>query len=162
MSEPLTTTAPVATNPDAWVVAVRGSWQTSGHRLTEPRTRVLRRIATYTAPFTAEQLYADLAGDDPPPGRATVYRVLEQLHDAGWLARLHPTGADVGYVASWPGHLHHLICTACGKVVAFEGCGMSPLLEQLSRQTDFAIDGHMVQIYGRCAHCQSPTVKRKA
>jgi Fur family ferric uptake transcriptional regulator len=51
--------------------------------------------------------------------------------------------------------MHHLICTNCGKVVAFEGCMMGDLIDQLSRQTNFAIEGHLFQIYGRCAACRA-------
>ena len=154
MSDTLQTAASVPANPEAWVSMVRSAWQTSGHRITEPRMRVLRRIAGYITPFTAEQLYTDLLHDSPPPGRATVYRALEQLHEAGWLARLHPGMADSGYIASWPGHLHHLICTNCGAVVAFEGCALGDLADRLTASTDFTIEGHLLQIYGRCAKCR--------
>ena len=154
MSDTLHTAASIPANAEVWVSSVCAAWQTSGHRITEPRTRVLRCIANYTTPFTAEQLYNDLQHTDPPPGRATVYRALEQLHEDGWLARMHPGVADSGYIASWPGHIHHLVCTNCGVVIAFEGCVMGDLLHRLSQQTDFAIDGHLLQIYGRCAQCR--------
>ncbi len=155
MHETLHTAASVPANPDAWVSMVRAAWQSSGHRITDPRMRVLRRIASYTAPFTAEQLYNDLLDASSTPGRATVYRTLEQLHEAGWLARMHPGVAEPGYIASWPGHLHHLICTNCGAVVAFEGCALGDLIERLTASTDFLIEGHLLQIYGRCGKCRS-------
>lgn len=135
--------------------SVRGAWQSGGHRLTEPRVRVLQTIARYATPFSAEQLCADLAQGDEPPGRATVYRTLEQLHSTGWLARIHPQSGEAGYVPSFPGHLHHLVCTNCGVVIAFEGCALDGLLERLASQTSFAIEGHLLQLYGRCANCKN-------
>ena len=37
-----------------------------------------------------------LAAAGERPGRATVYRTIEQLHGTGWLARIHPEGAEAG------------------------------------------------------------------
>lgn len=154
MREPKRDSLPVRVNPDVWVQTVRNALHTAGYRSTEPRNRVLKRIAAYRIPFTAEQLYAEVQHDDPPPGRATVYRTLEQLYSAGWVARIHTSTIEMGYIASWPGHLHHLVCTSCGTVIAFEGCALDELLARLSQQTNFRIEGHLLQIYGRCASCQ--------
>lgn len=145
---------PARVNPDAWMQAVRGAWQAGGLRVTEPRLRVLQTITRYTAPFSAEQLYDDLSGDERT-GRATVYRTLEHLHSAGWLARIHGGAGDEGYVASFPGHVHHLVCTSCGTVIAFEGCALDELVARLAAQTDFTIEGHLLQLYGRCAACRT-------
>jgi Fur family ferric uptake transcriptional regulator len=149
---------PARVNAEAWASAVRGAWHAAGLRATEPRLRLIATMARYAAPFSAEQLYGDLlAPDGDRPGRATVYRTIEQLHRAGWLARIHPQGAEVGYAPSFPGHLHHLVCTSCGVVIAFEGCALDALLARLAAQTDFAIEGHLLQLYGRCAECRRQT-----
>lgn len=140
-------------NPDKWVTAVQAAWRSTGHRITEPRTRVLRCIARYTTPFSAEQLYADLQQRNAAPGRATVYRALEQLASEGWVARIHTSTGEAGYSPSWPGHVHHLICTSCGKVIPFEGCVLDTLLASLKQQTDFTIESHLLEIYGRCRSC---------
>ncbi|MEI8165292.1 MAG: Fur family transcriptional regulator [Chloroflexales bacterium] len=146
---------PARVNPEAWTNAVRGAWLSGGRRVTEPRLRVLTTVARYAAPFTAEQLYTDIqTTGDEHPGRATVYRTLEQLSSAGWLARIHTQGGEVGYAPSFPGHMHHLVCTNCGIVIAFEDCALDELLVRLAAQTNFAIEGHLLQLYGRCAECR--------
>jgi Fur family ferric uptake transcriptional regulator len=146
---------PARVEPESWLREVRAAWQSDGLRATEPRQRVIQTIARYGTPFTAEQLYADLKGEgQPQTGRATVYRTLEQLHSGGWLARIHHQSGEAGYVPSFPGHLHHLVCTSCGVVIAFEGCALDELLARLADQTGFAIDGHLLQLSGRCAACR--------
>jgi Fur family ferric uptake transcriptional regulator len=146
--------APVPVNPERWVSAVQAAWRTAGHRMTEPRSQVLRYIASYSTPFSAEQLYAALQQDQLSPGRATVYRALEQLSHEGWIVRIHVGGNnDSTYSVSWPGHIHHLVCTSCGHVVAFAGCALETLLTQLSQQTGFQIEGHLLEVYGLCAAC---------
>ncbi|NTW03841.1 MAG: transcriptional repressor [Oscillochloris sp.] len=154
MTNPHPSPDTIRVNPESWKQAVRAAWHTAGNRLTEPRARVLDAIVRYSTPFSAEQLYADLGQDTDPPGRATVYRTIEQLNGAGWLARIHTQAGESGYVPSLPGHLHHLICTNCGVVIAFAGCALDDLLTHLASQTDFAIEGHLLQLYGRCARCK--------
>lgn len=153
--EPATTSTLVTINPDEWVAAVQQAWRQTGHRLTEPRNRVLRSIVAYRVPFSAEQLYADLQAQHPRTGRATVYRTLEQLWSERWLVRLHIGHAESSYALTWPGHLHHLICTSCGKVVAFQGCVLGEMIATLAQKTDFAIQGHLLELYGRCTACQT-------
>lgn len=122
----------------------------------------MRSIASYTTPFSAEQLYAALQHDDLTPGRATVYRALEQLSQEGWIVRIHASGGESAYSRSWPGHIHHLVCTSCGYVVAFTGCALDGLLAQLAQQTGFQIKGHLLEVYGLCAVCASEPPERTA
>lgn len=145
--------APIPVNPERWMSAVQAAWRATGHRMTEPRSQVLRYIASYSTPFSAEQLYAALQQDQLSPGRATVYRALEQLSHEGWIVRIHVGSADSTYSVSWPGHIHHLVCTSCGRVVAFAGCALDALLAQLSQQTGFQIEGHLLEVYGLCDEC---------
>jgi Fur family ferric uptake transcriptional regulator len=144
-------------NPDQWLQAVRHALRAGGHRITWPRNRVLQTIVRYQAPFTAEKLYADLQHlqMQQTPGRATVYRTLDQLVHSGWVVRLHTSNSEAGYYATWPGHIHHIVCTSCGKVIAFAGCMIEGMMTHLARQTGFTVEGHTLQVYGRCAQCQA-------
>lgn len=148
-------------NPDEWIEAVLSEWRYQGHRCTGPRARVLRHIAHRTAPFSAEQVYIDLLqiDDGPPPGRATVYRAIEQLLSRRWITRVYHSHAHVEstYIVTWPAHLHHLVCTSCGQVVQFYGCGLDEMLATLATHTNFLIQGHLLEIYGRCIECCSVT-----
>jgi Fur family ferric uptake transcriptional regulator len=140
--------------PERWIAAVQQAWRAAGHRITEPRVRVLHSIASYEAPFSAEQLFADLQRGEGSTGRATVYRALEQLSSAGWIARIHTSSGESAYSPSWPGHVHHLVCSSCGKVIIFTGCALDSLMSGLAQQTGFAIAGHMLEVYGLCSACQ--------
>ncbi|ACL24366.1 Fur family transcriptional regulator [Chloroflexus aggregans] len=139
----------------AWLNGVRAAWQRSGLRITGPRLRVIETIVSYRAPFSAEQLYADLCTHSDAPGRATVYRTIDQLHASGWLARIHGSVGEEGYIPCQPGHLHHLVCTQCGAVTSFEGCDIEQMIANVAAQTGFSVEGHLLQLFGRCAKCRS-------
>lgn len=139
----------------AWLNGVRAAWQRSGLRITGPRLRVIETIVSYQAPFSAEQLYADLCTHSDAPGRATVYRTIDQLHASGWLARIHGSVGEEGYIPCQPGHLHHLVCTQCGAVTSFEGCDIEQMIANVAEQTGFSVEGHLLQLFGRCAKCRS-------
>lgn len=142
-----------------WVDKVLGHLSEQGHRVTAPRRMILERIAQYTQPFSTEQLFKDVDGDDGPIGRATVYRTVELLLDNQWLARVHwsaskDSTAEHAYVPIEQGHQHHLVCKNCGSVVAFEGCDIDEILGGLARRLNFRVDGHWLEVYGLCQLCQ--------
>jgi Fur family ferric uptake transcriptional regulator len=142
-----------------WVENVLAHLSAQGNRVTEPRRAILERIVRYTQPFSAEQLFKDLGGDDSPIGRATVYRTVDLLLADGWLARVHwspskESNDDHAYVPVERGHQHHMVCKNCGSVAAFEGCVLDTLLGGLARRLNFRVDGHWLEIYGLCQVCQ--------
>lgn len=137
-----------------WVGSVIGTLTDERYRITEPRKHLLRRVAAYRTPFTAEQLYADTRGADGSVGRATVYRTLELLSETGWLSRIHREDGEHAYVAASSRHQHHLVCKACGDVVPFEGCDLDALLGGLADRLGFRIEGHWLEAFGQCHRCQ--------
>lgn len=138
----------------SWVESIITTLSHEGYRITEPRKSLLRRVAQYTNPFTAEQVYSDLCSAGESVGRATVYRTLELLQSRHWLARIHRDDGEHAYVVTDGGHQHHLVCTSCGSVTAFEGCDVNALLGGLAERLGFRIDGHWLEAFGRCQRCQ--------
>lgn len=148
----------------SWIERVLQSLSDDGHRVTGPRRAILERISRYSQPFTAEQLWLDLAevqAEHGTIGRATVYRTVDLLAETRWLARVHwsrstQTAADAehAYVPVEPGHQHHLVCKNCGLVIAFEGCDIDHLLGGLAKRLNFRVDGHWLEAFGLCQSCQ--------
>src|SRR5258705_4495217 len=73
----------------SWVENILAHLSQQGHRVTEPRRAILERIVRYSQPFTTEQLFKDLGGEQSSIGRATVYRTVDLLLADRWLARVH-------------------------------------------------------------------------
>ena len=129
-----------------------------GYRLTAPRRAVLQAILPCRRPFTAEQLVSRLKESQPGLGRATVYRTLEILASVDVLTRILQPGGHPAYIVGSPGHRHHLVCSGCGTTVAFSACPVDDLVQTLSRDTEFSIHGHLLEVFGVCPTCKDAPV----
>jgi Fur family ferric uptake transcriptional regulator len=127
-----------------------------GYRSTAPRQTVVASVLRYDRPFTAEQLVTVVRKTDPSLGRATVYRTLEILASIDVVTRILQPGGHPAYVVGSPGHRHHLVCSGCGSTVAFTACPVDELVNTLRRDTDYAISGHLLEVFGVCPSCQRP------
>lgn len=125
-----------------------------GYRITGPRRAVIDAVLGRARPFTAEQIVAELKRVAPELGRATVYRTLEILASVDVLSRFLRADGHPAYIVGVPGHRHHLVCSDCGTVVAFTRCPVDDLVRDLSRDTDFAIQGHLLEVFGVCPECR--------
>lgn len=128
----------------------------AGHRLTQPRQVVVEAVAEQRSRFTAGELCDDVARRAPSVGRATVFRTMQLLAEAGVLERVHGDGGRDAYIVDSRGHHHHhhMVCGTCGAVVSLEGCGLEDFVTDLASRYGFAAEDHLVEIYGRCAACR--------
>lgn len=125
-----------------------------GYRSTAPRRAVVVDVLARARPFTAEEVVANLRERVPEIGRATVYRTLELLASVDVLSRVLRSDGHPAYIAGMPGHRHHLVCSDCGVAVAFSACPVDELVRDLSRDTRFSIEGHLLEVFGLCPACQ--------
>lgn len=132
-------------------IAMERNLERMGRRLTGPRRELLAVITRLGGHFSAEQL----ASAAPSVGRATVFRTLRLLQDAGAVCQVVAPDGALEYRVTAVGHHHHLVCAECGAVDDFSGCDISDLLAELSNRTGYHISAHRLEVYGRCAACQS-------
>ena len=127
----------------------------AGYRVTRARRAILNLVEEQDGRFSAEELVERVQQVAPGTGRATVYRTLDLLAALRLVERVHLQEGSHSYVrgdVSRPHH-HHLICSACGTVVEFEGCEIPQLAETVAARTGFTVEGHQLEVYGRCASC---------
>ena len=122
-----------------------------GYRDTTPRRTVARAIAEKERHFAAEELREQLPGI----GRATVYRSLKILVEAGALCRVLLEDGNLHYQLSHRGHHHHLLCVECGASEDLMGCDIEDRLESVADAHHFEVSGHWLEVYGRCQTCAS-------
>ena len=135
-----------------------------GKYQTEQKKLLLAFFASHPAEqFTAEQAANALAGEDEngenSPGKSTVYRLVAQMAEDGYLRRFAKTDGGRGWLYQYhekhdcDGHLH-LKCAACGTLLHLE-CGMSnELLAHIENIHRFKVDNTATVLYGLCGSCR--------
>lgn len=128
-----------------------------GLRITEPRRIVCEVIATrHGEHLTAAAIYDIVQSDmDGDLDRATVYRTLEVLEEAGIIKHGHiGHGPTVYHLAEESSH-QHLVCSHCGRVVTIDDATVRPLLEGIGEATGFAVDVEHFALSGLCRDCRT-------
>ncbi|HEX9795813.1 MAG TPA: Fur family transcriptional regulator [Anaerolineales bacterium] len=129
--------------------------RSAGHRVTWPRRAVIRVLQDADDLLEPEVVHQRAASMHPALGLVTVYRTLNLLVGLGLARRVH--GQDGCHAYAWSSfeHGHHVICRTCQAAVEFPGEeDLASLVQRVSRQTGFAIDGHMLELLGLCPGCQ--------
>ncbi len=146
-----------AMKPEAIEERLLAVFEAAGLRNTRPRREIVEQLAALAASgadFTAQDLWRDLQASDPGLGRATVYRAVDLLLSKGMLDRVPFADGTHRYRLCGGAHHHHLTCTRCQRVVEINACLPPDLLATISTNTDFAIDGHSIELFGRCPACR--------
>lgn len=131
--------------------------QKNGYRITAPRRAIVEIMAKSWRPLSALDLYDLGRTRYPRLGLVTVYRTLEKLEQLGLIQRLHHPDGCHTFLPALKGHTHLLICTACGRAVAFSGDDLSGLITETARHSGYQIREHWLQLFGLCAECQKVT-----
>lgn len=123
--------------------------RSNGLRFTPERAMVLDAVLAEEGLFDAERVAANLKRQGHRGSRATIYRTLAHLHDAGILKQVFFGGTQTHYqVIAGRQTKDYLICTQTGRVVEFNSPRIAGLCEEISRQFGFEPVGHQLQIFG--------------
>ena len=134
---------------------IAGILREHGYKLTPQRHVVLKVIASSKDHLTPEAIYGKARLKNPDIGLVTVYRTLDLLSELNLVCRVHAPEGCRSYMMRRPTeHHHHLICSQCGRVVDFTDCTLADLEQKLSQETNFDINGHLLEFYGLCPDCR--------
>jgi Fur family ferric uptake transcriptional regulator len=138
-----------------WARHALEALRAAGHRRGGARTAVVEALAGHDCAVTALELDDELRRRQPPVGRASVYRALEQLEELGLVQRIEVCRGTAGYERIDPDghHHHHAICRDCGRMVPFEDSSLERAIGQLSESISFEVTEHDVVLRGRCEKC---------
>ena len=133
-----------AVRPDLLAVLEDG-----GYRITKPRLSVIGLLGRKEGGFKAD----DICDELPGVGRATVYRTIKLLLDAGVICKMTlPDGSPI-YSAALVHHHHHTVCVKCLEIGEFRHATIERLLRTLERDMSGEIIDHRIEIFTLCGEC---------
>jgi Fur family ferric uptake transcriptional regulator len=140
-----------------WAAHAVAELRRAGYRSGGARTAIVELLAHQDCCLTAQEVFDELRATGRHAGIASVYRVLDVLTSMKLVQKLDVGGGVARYELAHPGgdHHHHLVCDACGKVVAFEDEHLEEALERLGRELGYVVDAHDVVLRGACRDCGS-------
>jgi Fur family ferric uptake transcriptional regulator len=145
---------PVA-GPAALLEGFRCYLRDRGLPVTAPRERVAEVLFTAPGHLSADDIERTLRDRGAHVGKATVYRTLELLAEAGMVV---PRDFGEGFrrYERTPGRQHHehLICLECGKVIEFVNERLERMKAHIAEEYGFRHRHHRLEIFGTCPECQ--------
>lgn len=131
----------------------------NGYKVTEQRQQVIEILLGDQERFlSADEIYSRVRSINAAINMTTVYRNLEALEAIGLLDRtLFENQTAYFKLICNHHHHHHMICTSCGKMTIIDYCPMENL-KRMAKEQRFSIEGHRLEVFGRCEACM---VKRK-
>lgn len=126
-----------------------------GLKMTRQREAIFREVFRYHGHIDAEELTARMRTIDRGASRATVYRTLDLLAQAGLVKRLGLEKNQRFYE-----HVHrdehhdHLVCTVCGKIIEFYSPELEECQSGVCDEHSFVPASHTMVIFGKCRECR--------
>ncbi|MQF48809.1 transcriptional repressor [SAR202 cluster bacterium AC-647-N09_OGT_505m] len=134
----------IRTDPD-----LLATLEDRGYRVTRPRREVIGLLGQKREGFSAEEVCGELPG----VGRATIYRSIRLLLEAGVICKLMLPNGGSKYSLARGEHHHHTICVTCGTVGEFRDSTVERVLRAIGADIPGDIVGHRMEFYITCQDC---------
>ena len=142
---------------------LRAFLRSRGLRMTGEREALVRAALGRRRHFTLEELVEEAVGHDARASRATVYRSLPILIEAGILQPVLVSDEPRRFeLALGRRHHDHLLCRSCGRVVEFRSSAIEDLQLRVAARHGFRLTSHVHELVGDCADCRRAGRKPKA
>jgi Fur family ferric uptake transcriptional regulator len=136
--------------------------QSRGMRITKPRKAIVGEVFSRHEHFDAEELLARLQqmAGDARVSRATVYRTLSELVNAGLLRQMTLSTRTVyEHDYGYPQH-DHLYCQKCEKLIEFHSPELNEIRDAVAKKHNFNVTGHRFLVTGLCEDCRRRPPRR--
>ena len=118
-------------------------------KFTPERAMMLDAVLRKTGLFEPEQMVDDLKGLGHRVSRATVYRTLSHLQDAGIVKQVFFDNRQSYYEVIVGRDTHdYLICVVTGRVIEFNSERLRQLRDEICKEHGFDVLNHQFHIFG--------------
>lgn len=122
-----------------------------GMKITNQRLLVAETIFNSRDHFTVDSLADTLKDRKDEISRATIYRIVSLMVEAGNLNE-HNFGQNARYYEYIPGHEHHdhIVCQDCGYIEEFYDDRIEKIQKDIAQTNKFHLADHTMILYGSC------------
>lgn len=117
------------------------------------RAAILSFLQTRKDHPTAELVYSNVKEQFPNISLGTVYRNLNQLAEAGMIAKLQFGDLGIDHFDFDTTSHQHFVCNQCNAVIDLPMESVSYINEQAAKSFDGEITGHKLYFCGFCRTC---------
>jgi Fur family ferric uptake transcriptional regulator len=140
----------------SWAGAAASQLAAAGYRRGGARAAVLELLDGQPCALSAYEIEDALRGSGRSVGRASIYRILDELDELNLVSRVDLGQGTTRYEPRRAEHHHHhLVCDTCGEVTPFDDQPLEAAIGALSKRVDFDVAGHEIVLRGLCANCRS-------
>ena len=127
-----------------------------GSRRSTKRELIVDVFLRQEGHLTADDLVGLIRSEDHKISRATVYRTLQWMVEAGIARKVDFGEGRFRFEHSYrhPRHFH-LICKTCNRSFEFLSSDIESLIEEVANARRFVSRQSVVQVYGTCDECQT-------
>jgi len=123
-------------------------------RMTKQRKAILEVLKDTDIHPTADWIYEQVKEEIPNISLGTIYRNLNVLAEMGEIMILD-YGSTYSRFDGIPENHYHFQCTECEGVYDLEVPHKKNLNQLVEEKTEFAVEDHRLEFYGRCPNCQN-------
>jgi Fur family ferric uptake transcriptional regulator len=144
-------------NADSWAARAQRVLAQNKHHTGAARRALLELLDSQTCALSAIEIEDALRVGDRPVGRASIYRILDELERLHLVQKLQvgQTMARYEPVRIGAGHHHHLVCDNCGTVMPFTDNELESAIKKLSRRVPMRVAEHEIVLHGACKDCSN-------
>jgi Fur family transcriptional regulator, ferric uptake regulator len=140
----------------AHALADLDSLRPAGSKRSSKRESILNVFLHHEGHLSADDLYDLIHREDQHISRATVYRALQWMVEAGIARKVDFGEGRFRFEHSYrhPRHFH-LICQSCHRSSEFLSSDIEALIEEIAAARNFSSRQSVLQIYGTCEECRT-------
>jgi Fur family ferric uptake transcriptional regulator len=143
------------TRPEDRLNRLLALMRTRGLRITLARRALLEQLVTADTHLTADELTDRVCSTAGQVHRATIYRSLDALEDAGIVEHVHLGHGRAVYHLVDNLH-HHLVCESCGAVAEAPEGLFAGVQRRLQKTHGFRMRPYHFAAMGLCRNCGTP------
>jgi Fur family transcriptional regulator, ferric uptake regulator len=142
-------------NTESWAKRAQRVLAESKYHTGAARRALLELLDSQSCALSALEIEDALRTGKRPVGRASIYRILDELERLHLVQKVQVGQAMARYepIRAGSEHHHHLVCDSCGTVMPFTDSELEHAIQNLSARVPMRVAEHEIVLHGACEDC---------